>query len=132
MLYSSQRRFQVSRWGVGHAGLLLRSNCNANDTRRIQLLFKPGYAACLPAWLDGVTILHADDAATAAWSAEGHGLALGTDQKLFLVTSGSVHGWVVGGSVSGREDDGDDHTPSSFDGRLPGPEVNELFSTYRR
>lgn len=121
----------MAHWGVGHGGLLLRSNPTPDKSRRIEVLFKPGHAACLPAWLDGIAILHADEAATRAWSAQGHGLVLGSNQNLFLVRCGSVRGWVVGGSVNGREDDGDSHAPTSFTGWPPGPGVDELFSTYR-
>lgn len=131
MLYSSGRRFEIWHWGVGHSGLLLRSNPTAEHGRRLEVLFKPAYAACLPAWLDGITIHEADDAATAAWQAQTHGLALADHENLFLVSSGSVRGWVVGGSASGREDEGDYDTPSSFDGWQPGPDVTEVFTTYR-
>lgn len=73
VLYSSPRRFEVSRWGVGHAGLLLRSNPR-DVARRVEVLFKPASAACGPASLDGIAIVEADDAARRMWASQPHGL----------------------------------------------------------
>jgi hypothetical protein len=44
----SERLFEVVRWGVGHDGLLLRSLPTDQVQPRIEVLFKPAYAArCL-------------------------------------------------------------------------------------
>ncbi|MDX6199526.1 MAG: hypothetical protein QOJ79_2677 [Actinomycetota bacterium] len=130
MLYESSRRFEVWGWRVGHGGLLLRSNPTPEYARRVEVLFKPAYAACLPSWLDGITLCEADSAEVADWHAQHHGVHLHDYNNLFMVSTGSVRGWVVGGSANGREDDGDYDSPPLFDGLAPPPGVRELFTTY--
>jgi hypothetical protein len=112
--------------------LLLRSNPTPEYERRVEVLFKPAYAACLPAWLDGITISEADPTQVADWQAQQHGVRLHDYNNLFMVSTGSVRGWVVGGSANGREDDGDYDSPTSFDGTAPPRDVRELFTTYER
>lgn len=96
----------------------------------MEVLFKPAYAVCLPAWLDGISISTADQVRSGTWEAQEHGLRLSHDENLFIVTSGSIHGWVVAGSVTGREDSGDYSTPTTFTGWSSPPDVRKLFSTY--
>jgi hypothetical protein len=56
LIFESHRRFEVSGWGVGHRGLLLRSNPTDEERSRIEVWFKPSDAVCLPSNLDTLQI----------------------------------------------------------------------------
>jgi len=120
----------VWQWTVGHHALLLRSNPSEVGGSRVEVLFKPAYAVCLQALLpDGLVVEEADAAALTAWEGGGHvGIAGDRDRTLYLVRSGGLLGWVVGGGVSGREDDQDHSGPTMFDGGALRSGVRELFS----
>jgi len=127
IIYSSKRRFEVWRWGVGHAMLLLRS-VHLKGEPRIGVLFKPAYALCLPQLLlDGLEIAEPHVIGTP----EAVRLALGRDLKasdhFYTLKSGAVAGWVVAASLSGRQGDKKASDPTMFDGWSPEEGVVELF-----
>lgn len=126
-IYSSDRRFEVWRWGVGHTGLLLRSNPPSDGQPRIEVLFKPAHAVCLPTLLEGLVIdqPHAEALPGDAFAAVGRGLR--EWEHFYTVTSHSVSGWVIGGSVSGRQDQENYSAPTMFDGWAPGEQIIPLF-----
>lgn len=129
LIYESRRRFEVSVWGVGHRGLILRSNPASDATSRIEVWFKPAYAVSLPSWLDGVHISRVGTPPTQTIEVLGRPVESGED--IFIVRSGQVAGWVVAGGVHGREDDHEFHEPTMFDGWEARPDVRELFSFVR-
>jgi len=108
--FKSDRRFEVWRWGVGHRGLLLRT-IPAPDEQRVEVWIKPAYAALMPSSLDGLSIELATTEQARAWTAHGHGVTVRVDQNLYIVRSGSFSGWVLGGSLNTREDDGVEPSP---------------------
>jgi len=55
-LFISDRKFEVWHWGVGHDGLLLRSNPSNDGDARIEVLFKPAYAIGLPSHFTGLVV----------------------------------------------------------------------------
>jgi hypothetical protein len=132
IIYESARPFEVWTWGAGHRGLILLSHPAGGQRSRIEVWFKPGYAASLPSHLRGLQIIRA------AADASAHLAVLGRptspDEELFTVRSGESLGWVVAGAVHGREYDHDknDHSgPSSLGTWEPKPGERRLFSTYR-
>jgi len=130
ILYESPRRFEVCGWGVGHRGLLLRSNRSEHFPSRIEVLFKPAYTVCLASSLaNGLTIREAGAESPGPWQAFVH-----SDQipgcRLYEVRSGDDVGWGLGGSVNGRQDEGDFDDPTMFTGWEAAPGVTDLFSNY--
>jgi hypothetical protein len=129
-IYSSDRRFEVWGWGVGHRGLLLRSNPPSDGQPRIEVLFKPAYAVGLSVLLDGVQITESGSDALPDEVRMVHGGDLREWEHLYRIVSGTGSGWVIGGSVSGRQDHEKDFAPTMFDGWAPREGVVELFSRY--
>jgi len=130
VIYASARRFEVWDYGVGHRGLLLRSNPTDDARERIEVWFKPAYAVCLRSWLeDGIQIerspqsvdLSSDVGSVLGRSAKFH-------EHLFTVRSGGSVGWVLASGVHGRADERAWNEPGIFDGTGPKPDVRDLFS----
>ena len=131
VIYASTRRFEVWDFGVGHRGLLLRSNPTNDASERIEVWFKPAYAVCLQSSLeDGIRIERASR--TADDLPSDVRLALGrsakSDELLFKVHSGETLGWVLAGGVHGRADERASHEARIFDGTGPKAGVRDLFS----
>lgn len=141
-LFTSERKFEVWRWGVGHSGLLLRSNPKTNPSRdisRIEVRFNPAHAVSLPSFFTGLAI-DDDGPMSARESAETLlGRSLRPWENVYSISVGIAEelvgevamelpvGWVVGGSVSGRQDHQRWDSPTMFDGYSPGPGVETLF-----
>jgi hypothetical protein len=130
VIYESARRFEVWDFGVGHRGLLLRSNPTKDDPERIELWFKPAHAVCLQSWQeDGIRIERSSRSVDISADV---GTVLGRsakfDELLFTVRSGESFGWVLAGGVHGRADEREFHEPRVFDGTGPKPGVRDLFS----
>lgn len=126
-IYASQRMFEVWRWGVGHAGLLLRGNPAEGFPTRIEIIFKPAYAVCLPSVLRTLLIQDKPEDVLLATAQVALGRPLTDWEHLYKVDSGDAHGWVVGGTVAGREDDQGYEAPTMFDGWAPRAGVRTLF-----
>lgn len=128
-IFQSDRRFQAWDWTVSHSALILRSNPTPETPTRIELLIKPAYIVCVAANLEGINITHVLGD-TPAHVTAAIGRALHDWENLYLIESGTFHGWVIGGSISGREDDNGYNAPTMFDGRSARPGVRDLFTTY--
>jgi hypothetical protein len=126
-IYESGRRFEVWRWAVGHTGLLLRSNPTPEQPTRIEVIFKPADAVCLPVLLPNLRIEAVEAAALPASLLTTLHRPLKPWEHAYAVTAGEAQGWVVGGTVAGREDDQDYAAPTMFDGWAPGEGVRTLF-----
>ncbi|MFE3796496.1 hypothetical protein [Nocardia tengchongensis] len=128
-VFASSRTFEVWQWGPGHTGLLLRSWGGSADEARIEVLFKPADFVCLPNRLPGVDIAMVTDGDVYAAVPRVLGRDLKQWENLFVVTSGKVSGWVVGGSVNGRcGPESGSHEPI-FDGWEAREPVRNLFTT---
>jgi hypothetical protein len=130
VIYASTRRFEVWDFGVGHRGLLLRSNPTDDESGRIEVWFKPAHAVCLQSSLeDGIRI---ERSSRSVDLSSDMGAVLGRsarfDEHLFRIHSGESVGWVLAGSVHGRADERASHEPRIFDGAEPKPGVRDLFS----
>lgn len=126
-IFFSERRFEVVTWGVGHKGLLLRT-LEDRDQPRIEVWFKPAYAACLSSVLDGVHITDPRDAESRGEVERQIGRELNHWEHIYAVVTPSARGWVVAGSVSGRQDHRRNDEPTMFDGWEPRDGVEVLFS----
>jgi hypothetical protein len=128
VIYETDRRFEVWDWGVGHRGLMLRSNPRDGEPSRIEVWFKPAHAVAMPSLLRGLQISRAVGSPPAE-CVRIIGRPFEAWEELFVVRSGEGTGWVLAGGVHGREDNHEFHEPTMFGGRPPRPDVRELFST---
>jgi hypothetical protein len=130
VIYESARRFEVWDFGVGHRGLLLRSNPTSDELERIEVWFKPAYAVCLQSRLeDGIRIERSTASVDLSSDVDAVlGRSAGLDELLFTVRSGKSIGWVLAGSVHGRADEREFDEPRIFNGTGPKPGVRDLFS----
>ena len=126
VIYEVDRRFEVVTWGVGHRGLVLRTVPEAGQHSRIEVWFKPAYAVCLGPWLEGIQITRGTADTPACLKVIGRPIEAW--EELFRVRSGEGVGWVLAGSVNGREDHEDADAPPIFDGWKLKPGERSLFS----
>ncbi len=132
IIYESARHFEVWTWGAGHRGLTLLSYPASGQRSRIEVWFKPAYAASLQSRFEGIRIIRA--AADASVCLAVLGRPVRPWEELLTVRSGESLGWVLAGAVHGREYDHDenDHSgPSRLGTWEPKPGERRLFSTYR-
>jgi len=122
VIFESKRRFQVWNWTVSHSQLLLRSNPVLDGDTRIELLFKPVLAVCVPQVIDGIRVAVADRHAGAATLL---GSAVPSRGAVFTLGEGL---FVVAGSIHGRQDHLDFSAQTMFTGWAPADSVTELFS----
>jgi hypothetical protein len=126
IIYESDRRFEVVTYGVGHRGLVLRTIPEPGQHSRIEVWFKPASAVCLEPWLEGIQITRGAADTSACRKVIGRPIRAG--EELFSVRSGEGLGWVLAGSVHGREDHQDAYAPPLFDGWGLKPGERDLFS----
>jgi hypothetical protein len=100
----SVRAFEVATWGAGHRGLLLRSSLRGDHEPLIEIWFKPAYAVCLGSSLKGIHLTTPQDPDSRARVEHQIGRSLEDWERLYQVaTKVGPPGWVVAGSVSGRQ-----------------------------
>jgi hypothetical protein len=92
--FESDRHFQMWKYGVGHAQLLLRSVKDETHSTRIDVLFVAVERLDLPTTLNGLRIQRVDD----------H----------FRLSGADWQGSVAAGNVAHAEDDGEYNDPSPF------------------
>lgn len=126
-IFFSDRSFEIVNWGAGHEGLLLRSMRGDQDQPRIEIWFKPAHAVCLSSTLDGLHLTEPHAPERRSRVERQLGRKLNDWEHLYEVVTRSAPGWVVAGSVSGRQDDGDYDAPAMFDGWEPREGVEEFF-----
>jgi len=126
-IFFSERSFEVVTLGVGHRGLLLRS-VHIDNEPRVEIWFKPVEALCLSTLLDGVHITTPRDPDRLPEAEKHMRRKLRDHERLYAVVTQTRRGWVVGGSVSGRQDQRGVGAPTMFDGWEAREGVEELFS----
>ena len=97
LIYESTRKFVVCLWPTTHGGLLLRTVGDHDELVPIEVWFKPADFVCIPEVLEGLSIWVTDR--------EPEPLVRPIEpwQWTYRVVTPEIDGWVVGGSVSGRE-----------------------------
>lgn len=98
--FESDRHFQVWRYEVGHAQLLLRSVKGDDHGSRIDVLFKAVQAIDLPTTFDGLQIER--------------------DGDRYAVSGIGWSGGVIAGACFQAEDAGEYYEPSPFVHTMPG------------
>jgi hypothetical protein len=126
VVFASDRTFEVWTWGAGHRGLVLRSIPGDGGLGRVEIWFKPAFAACLPAYLPGIVISAVDgDPGNECIAVLGRQAE--PWEHLFSI-GGGTEGWVLAGGVHGRQDDHDGDELPLFDGWGLKPGQRSLFS----
>jgi hypothetical protein len=98
--FESDRHFQIWRYEVGHAQLLLRSVKGDQHSSRVDVLFKAVEAIDLPTRFDGLEIER--------------------DGDQFAMSGAGWSGRVIAGACFQAEDAGEYYSPSPFAHSMPG------------
>lgn len=102
-----ERLFQVWLYTVSHCQLLLRSNKQADGQSRVDVLFK-GVAA-----MRIIPVFHNLQITDWPDTVEFPEIGLATyGRKVFSLRAREFEGWVIAGSMSVHEDDGNYYDPS--------------------
>jgi len=134
LVYESDREFQLWSWHVSHSQMILRSNPSSDAPLRTEICFKNVRAASVTSSFPSlrVSAIIEGSEVSAAEAVIGRGLNLVpyTDEVLFRLSGGSLHGWVLASVVAGREDAESYSSPSMFDGKNSRPNVSEIFPQF--
>ncbi len=114
------RRFQVWKYGVSHAQLLLRSTKEQGQRTRVDVAFKNVQALKLATSIENLVVRLASPEDAARIRAEAG--ILDADSNVFLLEGDGGIGWVIAGIAFGHEDEGDYSEPSPLlSGNWNGP-----------
>lgn len=102
------RTFQVWRYTVSHAQVLLRATKSAESPTRIDILFKDVSVLCLS------TILASPTISTTARAIPGLDPELLENRVTYTVTCANFSGFVVAASIASVEDEGEFYDPTSL------------------
>jgi len=108
-----QRHFQVWSFTVSHGQLLLRSTKAADQSTRIDVLFKNVLTIHLPTSFDGLSIFEASESEKTEIKFQIGAKGI-TDRKIFIVRGSNFQGYVIAGAVASHEDEGEYNDPSFF------------------
>jgi hypothetical protein len=119
VVFESPRPFQQWRWNVGHSELLLRSNKDASNSTRIEILFKPVDALKIRALMNGLRIVEVDDSEAEAIRLdaaldEKSMPAISRQSRIYAVESGVFRGYIVAAVIFVHEDDLEYYAPTPF------------------
>ncbi len=117
-IFESKRSFVIFSYAASHGLLLLRSRKTKQAPTRIDILFQDVRAMELRSWFEGVTIEEID----AAFLEDFHSnpaQMIESGNKVYSIKGHEWLGFIVGGIVSFREDDGEFFAPSGL--LLPPP-----------
>ena len=112
---SSNRRFQVWSYKVGHSELLLRATKTDEFPTRIDVLFKGVKEFHLPTLCDGLSITDASDEEVLKLCDLRKSPTLFNREKVFVVQGTDFVGYVAALGVFSHEDKGEYVDPSVFD-----------------
>lgn len=111
---SSEREFQIWKYTVGHAQLLLRSTKSPRCPTRIDVLFKGVAQFHLPTSFTGVSIAEGTDADVRKLCSLRESAAFGKGIKVFTVRGSDFFGYVAALIAVCHEDEGEYYDPSFF------------------
>lgn len=132
-IYESNRTFSLYGYVVNHGLLLLRSGkSNEYPHSRVDILFRSVIAMEIRAWIKGIKIDQVDDPKLIERHKSNPVAMMDPEHKIYILTglgsSNEQLGWerspwqgfIVGGPVATKEDDGDMFGPSAL---VEGPPV---------
>jgi hypothetical protein len=121
VVYKSDRLFSVFGYSMSHGLLLLRSGkSNENPTTRVDILFQDVRAMEVRVWFKGITIEEVDDLNFLEDQRSRPAEMIEPGNKAYALISHGWRGFIVGGIVRFKEDDGELFGPSAL---VPDPPV---------
>ncbi|MBV9877423.1 MAG: hypothetical protein JO025_22030 [Verrucomicrobia bacterium] len=111
--YTSERRFFIIQYLIGHGLLLLRSNKPDKQSKRIDILFNDVRAMEIRCWFDGITIEETDKSFLASHASRPLDLMEHGNRAYSLKGRGWT-GFILGGIVSYNQDDEVATAPSAL------------------
>src|SRR5437870_2674387 len=113
-IISSERRFQIWKYTVGHSQLLLRSTKSAECPTRIDVFFKGVKEFHLPTSFTGLSITEASETDVLQLCSLRESLSSGKDVKVYKVQGADFLGYITALIAVCHEDEGEYDDPSFF------------------
>jgi hypothetical protein len=127
LVYESDRLFSLFGYAISHGLLLLRSGkADETPTTRVDILFRDVRAMEIRAWLKGIRIEEVDDPRFLDGQRSNPAAMIEPGHRIYSLTSPGSPGWgvvgqstgwqgfIVGGIVQVKEDDGELFGPSAL------------------
>jgi hypothetical protein len=112
-IFESKRSFVIFSYAVSHGLLLLRSRKTKEESTRVDILFQDVRAMELRSWFEGLTIKEVDAIFLKGIRSNPTEM-MEQGNKIYSITGREWLGFIVGGIVSVREDDGEFFAPSGL------------------
>jgi hypothetical protein len=108
LVYESDRLFSVFGYSMSHGLLLLRSGkSNETTATRVDILFQDVRAMEIRAWFKGIRIEEIDDPQFLEGQRSKPAEMIEPGNKIYALVSAGWRGFLVGGIVRFKEDDGE-------------------------
>jgi hypothetical protein len=108
LVYESDRLFSIFGYSVSHGLLLLRSGkSNEAPATRVDILFQDVRAMEIRAWFKGIRIEEVDDPQFLDGQRSKPAEMIEPGNKVYALVSAGWQGFIVGGIVRFKEDDGE-------------------------
>ena len=113
LIFESKRSFVVLSYAEGHGLLLLRSRKTTHNPTRVDILFQDVRAMELRSWFESIAIEQVDiDYLKDFHSRPAQMIEHGN--RVYSLKGHDWQGFIVGGIVAAKEDDGDFSAPSEL------------------
>lgn len=120
LVYESDRLFSMFGYSMSHGLLLLRSGkSNETPTTRVDILFQDVRAMEMRAWFKGIRIEEVDDPQFLDGQLSKPAEMIEPGNKIYVLVSVGCRGFIVGGIVQVKEDDGELFGPSALVSEAP-------------
>jgi hypothetical protein len=115
LVYESDRLFSLFGYSMSHGLLLLRSGkSNEAPATRVDILFQDVRAMEIRAWFKGIKVEEVDDPEFLSDRPSKPAEMIEPGNKIYALASTAWQGFIVGGTVTFKEDDGDMFGPSAL------------------
>lgn len=107
----SSRHFEIWRYSVSHAQLLLTSvkRSGQDSDKRIEILFKNVAAMNIPTSFDGISIIRQEPD---IGGISDHITSFLKGRHFYRISTTAFDGWIIAGSATTSENNGDYSDPS--------------------
>ena len=129
--YTSERRFLVIQYLIGHGLLLLRSNKPDKGSKRIDILFNDVRAMEIRCWFDGIAIEETDESFLANYPSQPLDL-MEHGNRIFVLKGKGWTGFILGDVVSYNERRRDSDCAQRFAGECFRLRTNPLWRQKER
>ena len=120
IVYESDRLFSLFGYSMSHGLLLLRSGkSNETPSTRVDILFQDVRAVEIRAWFKGIRVEQTDDSGFLDGQRSKPTDMIEPGNKIYALSSTGWQGFIVGGIVRFKEDDGEIFGPSALVSESP-------------